>query len=307
MQIFSTPINGLLQAEEYARAILRGAVPRANARELDTLVQVRLGRQSVIDPDRADAPPLELHAVLDESALHRGPAEGPVRPNQLRALSERSYLPNVTLQVLPFGAGHTSGTSTFAIFEPRQNSDWPVANVESRAPGPTPTSTPVRTWTGTGRSGGTSWARRSTWRSPGTWSGASPRRRRPRLGPAPGPAGSLRAEGLDVELAVPDAGHEGLPLLPGERENRSVLHPGGPHEHPVLGVRDRDAPTGVAEGTDPERCRAGQRDPDPCRSPGRRRGESPCAATRRAPGGQRCPATGTDERVTPATNPVRPR
>lgn len=131
VQIFSTPINGLLQTEQYARDMLRGAVPAATPRELDTLVDVRLGRQSVIGEDRDDAPPLELHAVLDEGALYRGPSDGAVMADQMRMLVERSRLPNVTLQILPFDAGYTSGTSTFAIFDPRLPTDWPVVNVES--------------------------------------------------------------------------------------------------------------------------------------------------------------------------------
>lgn len=130
VQIFSIPISGLLQTEEYARTVLRGAVPDATAAEIDTLVEIRLGRQAVIDPDRADAPPLELHAVLDEVALHRCPPGGTALRDQLRRLLERSHLPNVTLQVLPFGAGYRRGSSTFAIFEPRQETDWAVVNVE---------------------------------------------------------------------------------------------------------------------------------------------------------------------------------
>lgn len=130
VQIYSTPISGLLQTERYAREVLRGAVPHASESELDTLVAVRTGRQIVVDPARSDAPPLELHAVLDESALHRGPRTG-VLPDQLLALLDRSTRPNITLQILPFSAGYTGASSTFAIFEPRRNDDWPVVNVES--------------------------------------------------------------------------------------------------------------------------------------------------------------------------------
>ncbi|RZT83501.1 helix-turn-helix protein [Pseudonocardia sediminis] len=134
LQIYSIPISGLLQTEEYARAIIRGVVPHTTKDDLDTLVNVRLGRQRVIDPDRDDAPPLQLHAILDESALHRFPEDddGGVAADQLQTLLERSERPHVTLQVLPFSAGYTSGSSsTFAIFEPRQTTDWTVVNVES--------------------------------------------------------------------------------------------------------------------------------------------------------------------------------
>lgn len=131
IQIYSTPISGLLQTEEYAREILHGAVPHASAEQLDTLVQVRTGRQIVVDPNRTDAPPLELHAILDESALYRSSSSADVLRNQLNELLARSELPNVTLQVLPFSAGNIGATSTFAIFEPRGTDDWTVVNVES--------------------------------------------------------------------------------------------------------------------------------------------------------------------------------
>ena len=133
VQIFSTPINGLLQTRDYARAILRRVVPDATEAELDILVDVRMGRQRVVDPAREDAPPLELHAVLDEGALYRFPTDDEVRTDQLHTLLERSAQPNITLQVLPFRAGYTSGsTSTFALFSPRETTtDWPVVNVES--------------------------------------------------------------------------------------------------------------------------------------------------------------------------------
>ena len=130
IETFSLPINGLLQTEEYARAILARAVPHVSSAELDTLVQVRTGRRIVLDADREDAPPLELHAVLDESALHRGPSDGSVMPNQLRELLTRSEQDNITLQVLPFDAGYTSADGTFAIFEPSRTDDWTVVNVE---------------------------------------------------------------------------------------------------------------------------------------------------------------------------------
>lgn len=132
-EIFSTPVTGLLQTESYARSILSGAVPDASPEQLDRLVEIRLGRQAVLFADRTDAPPLELHAVLDESALHRG-FDRRMMQEQLRELLTRSELPNVTLQVLPFTAGYTRATSTFAIFEPRDpTTDWTVVNVESTA------------------------------------------------------------------------------------------------------------------------------------------------------------------------------
>lgn len=129
--IYSTPISGLLQTGQYARDVLRGAIPDITDDELTTLADIRMGRQRVVAPDRSDEAPMELHAILDESALHRSPGSAETMRAQLRELVERSHRPNVVLRILPFSAGYTSATSTFAIFEPRSDQDWPVVNVES--------------------------------------------------------------------------------------------------------------------------------------------------------------------------------
>jgi HSP20 family molecular chaperone IbpA len=96
---------------------------------LEELVQIRLKRQVVITSERPGVAPLELDVVIDESGLRRGPAD--VLRTQLLALLDNSELPNVNLRVFPFSAGFDEAHSTFAIFYPREEQDWPVVNVES--------------------------------------------------------------------------------------------------------------------------------------------------------------------------------
>jgi transcriptional regulator with XRE-family HTH domain len=127
--MFSVPISGLLQTEDYARMVLTGAVRGGTASDIDRLVEIRIRRQGVLDPSRDDAPPMELHVVLDESALHRS-GEPDVLTEQLRQLLVRAAWPHVTVQVLPFAAGFTAVISTFAIFEPRDPGDATVVNIE---------------------------------------------------------------------------------------------------------------------------------------------------------------------------------
>lgn len=128
---FSLPVPGLLQTEAYALTTLAGALPDQPAPERRRFVDIRLGRQEVIAVDREDVPPLELHAVLDEVALHRC-EDRDVLDEQLHELVRRSEQPNITLQVLPLARGWTPASSTFSIFEPRDPvTDWPVVNVES--------------------------------------------------------------------------------------------------------------------------------------------------------------------------------
>jgi transcriptional regulator with XRE-family HTH domain len=130
IRMYSLPISGLLQTEAYARMLLAGAAPTATPQELERLVEIRIGRQAVLDPNRSDAPPVELHALLDEHALRRG-ADSEIMRGQLEDLLRRSEWPNVTLQLLPFDVGYTRANGTFAIFEPRDPGDGSVVNAES--------------------------------------------------------------------------------------------------------------------------------------------------------------------------------
>jgi len=128
---FAIPVAGLLQTAAYARDLLTVTHPNLPDSEIERLVEVKMRRQAVIAPDRTDAPPLNIHVVLDETALHRVITPEVAR-GQIRALLDRMEQPNVTVQLLPFTTGWTRATSTFSIFDPRDpENDWPVVNVES--------------------------------------------------------------------------------------------------------------------------------------------------------------------------------
>jgi transcriptional regulator with XRE-family HTH domain len=129
IKMFSLPIPGLLQTEAYARMFLSGAAPHCSPSELDRLVEIQVRRQVVL-ADRPEAAAVQLHVVLDESSLQRGGPNSVMR-EQLQELHRRSRWPNVTLQVLPFESGYLMASSTFAIFEPRDDTDVTVVNVES--------------------------------------------------------------------------------------------------------------------------------------------------------------------------------
>lgn len=62
-------VHGLLQTEDYARAVILIANARAPAQQIDRRVSVRMRRQQLLT--QPDAP--ELWAVLDEAALRRSP------------------------------------------------------------------------------------------------------------------------------------------------------------------------------------------------------------------------------------------
>jgi transcriptional regulator with XRE-family HTH domain len=116
-------VPGLLQTPEYARAVTRAAVGGLDDERLDALVEVRLARQDVLRSD----PPLRLTAVLDEAVLRREVGGPDVMARQLRRLLDSAHLPQVRLQVLPFGAGaHVGVTGPFVIFSFSSTSDLDV-------------------------------------------------------------------------------------------------------------------------------------------------------------------------------------
>jgi hypothetical protein len=105
-------VPGLLQTEEYTRAVIHGAQLDEPPEEVERRVALRMARQTLLT--RADAP--RLWAVVDEAALRR-PVGGPkVMRAQLERLIEATELPSVTLQVLPFTVGaHPAMVGAFSI------------------------------------------------------------------------------------------------------------------------------------------------------------------------------------------------
>jgi transcriptional regulator with XRE-family HTH domain len=94
-------VPGLLQTEDYARAVLWRGHPATRGMDAERRVQLRLRRQQVLH----GAEPARLWAVIDETALRRPVGGGAVMRAQLRHLIEASRLPNVNIQVLPLSAG----------------------------------------------------------------------------------------------------------------------------------------------------------------------------------------------------------
>jgi uncharacterized protein DUF5753/helix-turn-helix protein len=94
-------VPGLLQGEDYARALDRAGYPHAEAEETDRRVALRMARQQILGRPE---PPM-LWMVVDEAVLRRPVGGLDVMRSQLDQLIGASEKPNVTLQVLPFTAG----------------------------------------------------------------------------------------------------------------------------------------------------------------------------------------------------------
>lgn len=99
-------IPGLLQIEDYARAVIRAGIQSPDPDEIEKRVRARIARQTLLS--RPDAP--EFHAVIGEAALRQQVGGETVMRDQLRALlGIARKRPNVTIRVLPFSAGANIG------------------------------------------------------------------------------------------------------------------------------------------------------------------------------------------------------
>ncbi|WP_324609596.1 helix-turn-helix transcriptional regulator [Streptomyces sp. NRRL S-340] len=99
-------VDGLLQTEDYARAVFCSRRPPFTDEELERQLTARLARQEIIDS--ATAKPL-FSFVLCEATLRRPIGGRVVMRAQLERLLDVARLPNVDLQVLPLTSEENSG------------------------------------------------------------------------------------------------------------------------------------------------------------------------------------------------------
>jgi hypothetical protein len=113
MEFTVSYVPGILQTPDYARALMRAVPLRRTAEQLENEVAARMYRQQRLSSVEV---PLELIAVIDESALHR-PVGGPeAMREQLSRLTVFAELDTVTLHVLPTAVGaHAALPSGFNI------------------------------------------------------------------------------------------------------------------------------------------------------------------------------------------------
>ncbi|HYY80120.1 MAG TPA: helix-turn-helix transcriptional regulator [Actinomycetes bacterium] len=109
-------VPGLLQTDDYARAVITQGNPAAPAEEVERRVGLRQRRQDLLTRPGPDGSPRRLWAVVDEAALRRPIGGRKVLRGQLEHLIEATGLPTVTLQVLPFHVGgHAAEGGAFTI------------------------------------------------------------------------------------------------------------------------------------------------------------------------------------------------
>jgi DNA-binding XRE family transcriptional regulator len=106
-------IPGLLQTEDYARAIITASFPSASPDYSERRVALRLARQDLLR--RSDPP--EYWVVLEETVLRRPIGSREVMRGQVGHLIDTARRPGITIQVLPFAAGwHPAMYGMFNVF-----------------------------------------------------------------------------------------------------------------------------------------------------------------------------------------------
>jgi len=105
-------VPGLLQTQDYARAVIQQGSPGLDADEVERRVQLRMGRQELL---KRENPP-RFWAIVDEAALRRPMGGRDVHVAQIERLMDVIAEPNITLQVMPFKyGGHAADGGAFMI------------------------------------------------------------------------------------------------------------------------------------------------------------------------------------------------
>jgi transcriptional regulator with XRE-family HTH domain len=121
-------IPGMVQTEEYARALISTAVPRPDPDEVHRRVQARLARSALLGRDRAP----HFQAILGEAVLRQQVGGDDVMRDQLAHLLKVGQRDNVTIQVLPFTAGaHAGMGGPFIVLSFEHEADPDVAYIEN--------------------------------------------------------------------------------------------------------------------------------------------------------------------------------
>lgn len=118
-------VPGLLQTEDYARAVISQMRMDLSPPQVESLVKVRMKRQN---SRLAGEHPAKMWAILDEAVVRRTVGSAEVMRDQLRKLVEVSEQPNATVQLLSFSLGaHPGLYGPFVILtfpDPTPNLVW---------------------------------------------------------------------------------------------------------------------------------------------------------------------------------------
>jgi len=107
-------IPGLLQSEDYARAIIKGIAPKIEEKILNSRVAARMERQKVLESPRLP----RYRAVIDEAVLRRHVGGPDVMRDQLERILSLMRDDRITVQVIPYTVGaYGAQDSNFTYME----------------------------------------------------------------------------------------------------------------------------------------------------------------------------------------------
>ncbi len=139
-------VPGLLQTEEYARAVVMLGHGDAPGDEIERRVALRMKRQRRLTEPGAP----KLWAVVDEAALHRPLGGTGAMRRQIEHLIDMATLPNVTLQIVPFAKGGHAAAGARSASSASPGPSCPTWSTWSSSPAPS-------TWTSRRRRTSTWW------------------------------------------------------------------------------------------------------------------------------------------------------
>ena len=118
-------IPGLLQTEEYVRALFEGY--QKDEKWIERAVEVRKRRQQNLTPTQRK----QAWFIIDESALQRWIGGAAATRRQFDHLRTMAAQPNINISLLPFSLGaHPGMRASFTILEFASNEDT-IVNIES--------------------------------------------------------------------------------------------------------------------------------------------------------------------------------
>jgi transcriptional regulator with XRE-family HTH domain len=123
-------VPGLLQIEDYTRAVVEACLPHATEDDIQQRVEARVKRQECLTRKS----PLKLWVIIDEAVLHRQVGGQKLMDAQLHYLVDMAGKPHVTLQVLPYTAGaHPGMHGAFAVMDFADAADPELVYIENMA------------------------------------------------------------------------------------------------------------------------------------------------------------------------------
>jgi hypothetical protein len=104
-------VPGLLQTEDYTRAVMTHGRPEQSTDDIEQRIDVRRRRQRILAHPNAP----RLWVVLDESVLHRPVGRSGILRAQIDALLEATSLPHITVQILSYGRNTNVAEGAFTM------------------------------------------------------------------------------------------------------------------------------------------------------------------------------------------------